>query len=564
MKKIKMLVLLITIVALMSTAACSGKSNTGTTSTTSAGTTAIASTSAAPQEEYVIKVLFEGGKTVDRSDLQEAGKVIKEKFNIIFEWVPFAGNYIEYSNTLLASGEYPELMIIRGNDQVKNFIKAGALLPLDDYLKGSKYFTETYKVLIPFWRMIAPDNKLYKWETNVLRTVGVPTEVAVRSDLLEEQGWPLLRSTKDYIDFLKVAKEKHPTVDGKPSFGMVFPGADIAGIWFPRIVAFTGDTYFQVNNDHNIVYNLKTQQYENYLNQSIKESLKFFNDLHQAGILDDECFTDTYEILTQKLKTGQAFSYINSRYGGVDNKALIDSGHPEMQYISMPIQLASQVEKNEKALTVTSIFSAYESVVMTKNAKYPERIFQVLDWAASDEGQLLIQSGVEGVDYLRDENGIRYRTEEMWTNWQNPEYVLKIGTWQFKTLIGRIATSPVDGQAYGIKKVTNTDRIKEALNKYGWTETSGWFNDKNSFVYAALFDSMISIDPASETGRLGIQIKELINNEQTGLIRASSNDEFERLWTKLMNDYNKLNPKSFTDAYNAELVKVKSAIDKIK
>lgn len=564
--------MVVCLIVLVFMAACSN-SNTGSenaandsTPAPSTGATETAAESGAPQEEYVIQVLYEGGKEVTRSDEQPGvGQVIKEKFNIVFEWIPFAGDYAEHTNIMLASGDYPELLILRSNEQVRNYIDAGALLPLDDYLGGSEYFTKTYETLIPYWKMTAPDKKLYKWETNVLNTVGVPTEVGVRIDLLKEQGWPLLHSATDYVNFLKTAQQNHPDVDGKPSFGMVYPGANLSGVWFPRIAAFAGDQYYQSSNDHNIIYNIKTQQYENYLNDSIKESLKFFNNLHQAGLLDDENFTDQYENMVDKLKSGQAFGQMNSRFGGQGdaNRAMIDNGTPERQYINMPIQLDSQIARNEKSMTLAAVLRPLESVVMTKKAKHPERIFELLDWAASDEAQLLIQSGVEGVDYLRDGNGIRYRTEEMWSNWSNPEYVESIGHWQHMTLLGRVTTSPVDGQFYRLRNVSYHEVIQEALDQYGWEQASDWYKE-NGFVHPLLIEGLVSIDPASEMGRLGMQIKELINREQTGLIRAANDEEFERLWSQLVENYNRLNPQRFTDAHNEQLAAIKSEIDALK
>lgn len=54
-------------------------------------------------------------------------------------------------------------------DIVINYIKAGALLPLDEYLPEIPSFTKRYKDLIPYWRLNSEDSKLYNWETAVPR-----------------------------------------------------------------------------------------------------------------------------------------------------------------------------------------------------------------------------------------------------------------------------------------------------------------------------------------------------------------------------------------------------------
>ena len=55
-------------------------------------------------------------------------------------------------------------------------------------------------------------------------------------------------------------------------------------------------------------------------------------------------------------------------------------------------------------------------VIVTVDCEYPDRVVQLFDYALSDEGQLLCQYGIEGLDYESvDENFIPTRTEEQKT-----------------------------------------------------------------------------------------------------------------------------------------------------
>jgi len=85
---------------------------------------------------YTIKFLkgaggdFQG--VITTSDETPIGKILKDKFNIVIEIEPFAGDYKEKTNLMLATGDYPEMVQLVNNDDVVKWIDAGAIIALDD------------------------------------------------------------------------------------------------------------------------------------------------------------------------------------------------------------------------------------------------------------------------------------------------------------------------------------------------------------------------------------------------------------------------------------------------
>lgn len=517
-----------------------------------------------PPEErdlYSIKVMtLTANPVVKTSDMTPIGEVIKEKFNIVFEYIPFSGNYRDKLNMMLAAGDYPELLRVERQDLVMRYVNANAAYPLDEFLEDSEYFTEAFSEQIPYWRLASSEGGLYKWESNVPQDVNNFCEcndMAVRLDALEQQGFPELLSADDYIDFLKKAIADNPTTNGRPTIGIVAPFAESWGMaGLVPILYEKGEDYISIGNE-GVIFNIKDQQFEDmWKNDYTKESFQFFNRLYREGLLSEESFTDTINQVTEKVQSGQALSIFYTAWLKDNaNKQLEMAGKPELSYIQMPIQSNSQVQQGQKKNLRLESVRPYQSYMITKNAKDPYRIFELVDWAASDEGQTLLQSGVEGIHYTT-ENGERVMTDAMRQGYLNdPDYMAKQGFSMFDFL-GVRPTSSKDGQPFNMLsdyKVSDefnlTQTVRDAYETMGWEHSKDWYL-KNGVPAPAGLASGIILDPASAEGITSQKMVELRVRNSARLIQASSDEQFETIWNELMNQYEGLNPQSVVDKYN--------------
>ncbi|GGD53173.1 extracellular solute-binding protein [Paenibacillus nasutitermitis] len=555
-------------IAMLILAACSNNGSGTAPSSPNQGSSSSNNTN----EEYVIKVISDSSKTIKRSDETEIGKVIKEKFNIVFEYVYYTGNYIDKLNLMLAAGDYPEIVWMQGNDSLDKYISSGALLPLDDYLPNAPEFSKRYKEQIPLWRLVASDEKLYKWEA------GVPTsfennvevlDVGVRIDALEKQGWPNLLSTDDYIKFFKQSLKDFPTTNGQKTIGMVVPFAEpwgmqgIGGIMYEKGGRTAGGA-----GNLGVIWNAVDKKFVDYMmDEYVKENLQFFNRLYIEGILDKESFTDTMTQINEKLASGRALSHWY--FFGGQNQSVIQAGHPELQMINMPIRSMTQMQRNEKRQIRVEDTRSHEMFGITKKAKHPDRIFQLLEWASSDEGQILLQSGIEGKHYTI-ENGKRVPTEEFVQVIKNPESSSKVGFSLFRFL-GNVGTNAPDGGPYSMQsapdmqdKLTLTDEQKNAFTKLGWKNSKEYFLETGEPAYTGIVAS-ISLDSTSELGSLQQKMVEFRVKNMAKLIIEPKNDaEFEDMYNTVISEYKKMNPERAVDKYN-DLYKEKQAqLDKLK
>ena len=543
------------------TTAAEGTDNNETDETTDAST-----------ETYTIQVLVSPTNTISNTADTEVGKVIKEKFNIEFELIPYSGDMREKQNLMLAARDYNELQYMQREDIVISYIEADALIALDDYLDDMPNFTARFADIIPYWRLPG-EGTLYKWETAIPRILESDIEVndmLVRSDVVEAGGWEMPLSADEWVAFLKEAVQDATDVDGNPVVGVTLPMAEPWGLaGLVPILYEKSDTYSPVSNE-GFTFNLKTQQFEDYFkNPYVKESLQFFNDLYREGVLDEECFTDTMAQTQDKLNKGQALVgyYVVWAAGGA-NAELTKSGFENMHYINLPIQSNTSVANGEKRQIRTETTRPFDSWGITDNAKDPARLLELVDWITTDEGQILWRSGVEGVHW-NVEDGKRVATDALIQAVTDPEFNktqglgLNIGIPYFNMLAA-------DGQPHGLsldQEFIDTRQLstrqQEAFAALGWTSSKSWYQENGYFAETGLASS-IYIEPASDLGRTHQRMTELRTRYTANLIMADSDAAFEAVWDEAMAEYDRLNPEEVINEFNRLLEEMAVKLEEYK
>jgi putative aldouronate transport system substrate-binding protein len=571
MTKKKILAFALAAVMVLTTASgCSSSKN-------NASSTASGSANGA-KKDYVIQYLVPGGK--DSKSLEnDVGKEIYKKFGIQINIVGYAGDWEEKCATMLAASDYPDMMQLQGNTMVGKYINAGALLDIGSLAtKYAPNFLKFNKASIPYWKLASSDGKLYKWTAstpNVQRATTPQFDMLIRSDVLEQQGWPKVMDENSYIQLLKKGLAANPKTGSKDTIGLAI-GASEDWVLGCMTSLYAKGRYSE--NSGIQTWDAK----ENKLVDSVldttswKAGIKFWNNLYRAGVLDPECFTDTDAVATEKLNSGSALAtyYMTWEMDAV-NKNLQKLGKSNLEYVDMPIMLNEQLTANDKRIMPIIDSYDYQSVVITKNAKSPERIMELLNFVCTDEGQVLLGWGIKGKHYTVDSKGLRHVTQN-YLDCANgvskdTKYNDGIGTY-FYYFLGLSAGYDSNKQNYNViydESVGNLamdDRLKSVYSHYNWsTVTAPW--EKNStfgyeLVHSGIYDSA-SLTAGSAAATTETKLKEFKNKQMVPLIMAGSDAQFDSLWTKFIAGYKALNPSSVLDAYNKSYNDIKSKFDKL-
>lgn len=516
---------------------------------------------------YVIKVFADSTVTsrIKKFSDTPIGKVIKDKFNIDFQFVPYPpGNNVKQNwNLMLAGGNYPQIIYSKCecNDVFKKYVQAGDVIQLDKYLKEMPNFQKLYKKSIPYWKLNT-GGKLYNWDSFLPQDKEnwlEHNDILIRGDILQEAGYPTppkLLTEDQYVKLLADAIKKHPTTNGKKTIVMVAPFGESWGMAGIAPILYEKGYDVQVANAA-VIWNQKSEKWEDmFLNPYTKESFQFLNKLYRAGALDPESFTDKSAQVQEKLNSGRALAaWYVTWFQGSANQALEKSNHQNLEYVSLPIMSKGAVENGEKYWTPLQSTRPFDRVWITNKAKHPERIIQLLDWASSDEGQILLQSGIKGVHYtIKD--GKRVPTKAYLDGMKNdPNYGIKQGFGLVPFLGDAMMNSPSDNQPYNmmnfpsLKDRNLTAREREIYKGMGWKTSGDWWLKNAKAVPTGLAAGM-SVDPTSQYGVLEQRLTDFRVKNTAKLIKASSDADFEQIYNQLVAEYKKMNPQKLVDEYN--------------
>ena len=525
-----------------------------------------AETEAAPEaqerEEYVIDLMDPEASSFLSTDTK-IGQIIKEKFNIVFNLTSYSGNYDEQVALMLSGQSYPEIVRLRGNEEIQTYAKAGALLDLEELANecGATDFLEYHKDTIKLAKISSGDGHLYTWEYDSPQ-VALSSDIWIRSDVLEAAGWPQLLTEDEWIDVLKLGMEKFPETNGQPTIGITLPGGEGYGVQGIMPILYEKGGYTAMGGNNSVIYNDKEDNYEDYFqNKYVKSSLRFFNRLYQEGLLDPECFSDLSSQTNEKAVAGRALAlwYTGGWYVKASNNAFIEAGHPEMCYVEMPVMAQEQIDNGETRHFRELQNYTFQSMAITKNAKHPERIMELLNYFSSDEGQILLGWGIEGEHYTV-EDGIRTPTQDLLDKYhEDPTYLKSEGIGSLKFL-GLSKGMDSTGQYYqmtdskSFKLDTLSDRAKEVYSHYGWEIQNDRFDTE--FIPSGVVET-VSLDPTSPEAKFEQQIIDFRNKATVEIVMS---DDFEGTYNRKLEEYKKLGAESIVDTYNQIYMDHKKAL----
>lgn len=568
----KIAAMLLSVTMLVSVAAGCGK--TAEQNSDASSSNSVASTTNEKKEDYTLKYMLPGA--IDSHSLDnEIGKIIYEETGVIIDITAYAGDYTEKCALMLAANDYPEMIQLQGNSMVDKYIKAGALLDLTELAdKNGSNFKEFHKDSIPYWKMVDEKGGLYKYEANTPYmgcATGAMFDMLVRSDILEQQGWPDILDEDSYINLLKKGLEQNPEVNGQKTIGMVLPGAEPWGVGGIMTQMYDKGKYSEAAGNGAVIWNSYDEVFEDLvLNPYFKTSMKFFNKLYRAGVLDPECFTDFSDQVNEKLNSGRALSaYYITWAAGTANSTLQKAGQSKMEYVEMPIMTSEQLKNGDKRMIRIIDNYDWQSVAITKNAKNPERLMELVDWASTKEHQVLLGWGIEGKHYTIGSDGKRVLTDDYIkaSTDNTSKFNEGVGTYYFLGLSGGLDEN---GQCYSayydeaVQNVLISDRKKEVYSHYGWeTVTDPWQKNKKfgiDYLHTGLV-SLSTLDSTSDEGKLATKIVDYRTKNTVPLIMAADDEKFESLYNKMVEGHNALKPEIVVNKYNELYKNVKNKFE---
>lgn len=323
----------------------------------------------------------------------------KNNVKLTFEIPPSTG-YLERQQLMLSSGDYPDVVFFQNTtDQAYlNAVRDGILVPVNDYLKNAPNLMKyTYQ---SSWDQLKAnqDGKIYGIpRTSVVRNDGY----WVRTDWLENVGIPIPANSEvtiqQFEDILKKFTFNDPDKNGKnDTYG--YAGAyNARKVLEPILTGPFGVMGWQKASGGK--YEYMNPMYDQN-GTEFKKALEFSANLYKAGVLDpDSALNDGTK---QRERFWRGLTGVYPGFAGHYTWHL-----PEIQKQAPKADLTFVHVKNEKGEVkggnlATSPTGLWGFWGITKNAKNPQKVVNLLDSWLSDDLWPVVVDGYEGQDYTVD------------------------------------------------------------------------------------------------------------------------------------------------------------------
>ena len=465
---------------------------------------------------------------------------LEDRLNVNLEIEVISGmSKEEKIATMIASGDYADIMF-RVDERM---IEAGALIPLDDLLESDgqdilkAWGTSLNKLRYP------ADSKVYwigspKNRPEELTDAGAC--LLVQYDVLEKLGWPEIKTLDDVHQALKDYLAMVPDLNGT-SFIPWGIWADSWGynqtvnnpaLW---INGFTDDSDAYIDQQTFDVTYFNTTDY-------FKTYLKYLNTLYNEGLLSENAFITKYDEFNSQVASGRVLATIyNANLMSEPEAALRAAGMPERCYARFPVVLDESIQDRSNVYC-----ESYDNGVgISVNCKEPELAMKVLNYIASNEGNVLLNWGIEGVHYdVIDGNRVwkdevknqyasdptyRYREGIACLNWWPLYYgAMKLDDGDYAT--------PVNKEAF---YQTADDETKKALDAYHvtcWGDLFDTTGTPTPYGYAWT----LVIESGSDADLANTKANTLRHTEVPNIVMSKTDEDFEANFTsfvdKLYND----------------------------
>lgn len=326
------------------------------------------------QESATLKFMAVGTPEINQNELQRV-KEWSEMTNVKvdFDTITATGPALdEKKNLMFVSNDYPESFYggFLNDTDVMRIMYTGILKPLDPYI--TKELMPNLTALLdkhPSIRGVitAPDGHIYTLpryegrESNFLENA-----MYINKKWLDALGLPIPTTTTEFLEVLKAFKEKDPNGNGKrDEIPYTFVDNDafahmeaLFGIWGLPIKHGLFDS-FVVVRDGKVEFGPIQPEY--------KEGIKFYANMHKAGALDVESFTQKLDQFTAKIQRGEVGAYL---YKG-------NIGSPD-DYVAIPPLKAEGYEPvwfyHPGSIGTRNLFA------MTDKNKQPELTMAFIDY----------------------------------------------------------------------------------------------------------------------------------------------------------------------------------------
>ena len=450
---------------------------------------------------------------------------------------------------LLASGDYPDVMVMNRNAIFYDYLDSGDVADLAPLLQ--KWAPTVWEMNGSLIDIFTNENGqlLYLTENNDLLREGEkhPEDATDPTREQEELPWhatiyvqyPMVKEVYGKsITTLEAYKEALDAFlaeygDDTKKYAISYD-KDSAGDILWAGMAMQG---YKCNYKGGLYVTKDGENYEYaFKTEAAKEWLLYLNELYRDGYIYTDASVQSYDQFIRQMNRCNVFSFIGNYFAVYEANKTLGANKSPNSYIPLNIKAegVTQVYQYNAAYTGAGAF------MIMSSSPYKARICRLLEYLYSDEGAVLHGWGIEGVDYFVDENGIRDITEDIANQKSNDEYDLKRGIRALYSVIN-LPTYTTDGQpafARFAPYFSSSSGQDERDTIIRADEIYNWHDDWKGTFYSDLTELDIVIEAGTDAAIASGQCASMIKDRINKIIMASSAEEALKLYEQAVKDFN--------------------------
>ncbi len=313
---------------------------------------------------------------------------------------------------------------------------------------------------------------------------------AIRWDLYKELGYPQYNTLEEFADVLEAMRELYPINEtGEETYAIATERDSVWGVADNvrnLAEAYYGNRWFGFG-----MFDPESGHFEGALEESSMylECLRFYNDLHQRGLLETE-MTDN-DLTDIKIETGRYMCALQS--------GIIVDGIYNDNYAENNMQMFPWLPMNAKVLVRELDTNGRRYIwSIDDNTRNAVLCMQILNWLATPEGRMTCEYGPQGLCWDYNEEGHLYLTEfgqEVYEDIYTEMIGEYEGTGDFYT--GRF---PLSYEVWDIN-ASNPDSNGDTYNYEYWTTTQKEVRCATEEDWQAMADASNAQEYIIESGR---------------------------------------------------------------
>lgn len=515
------------------------------------------------EDEIVNFTMFGAMPEKEINDGNEIQEIIAKKTGVRVKETWLTGQTAaEAVGSILASGELPDF--IDGGDGMMQLYDADCLVPWDDYIEKYPNIKELYSD--EEWENFRQEDGHIYWANVFCNTYGEPKATNhndeafwIQCKVLEWADYPKIETLDEYFDLLERYAAANPALaDGTT----VIPYTMLCEDWRYFCIENAPEFLAGYPNDGSVIVDVDNMKIVDY--NTIPEAKIYFNKLNEEynkGMIDKEFATQTYDEYIAKLSTGRVLGMCDQwwDFAYTINDIFIQQGLDDEGCNYVPLGLTIEKGQEQMWHVYGDTLNNSSGVGVTTSCEDPDRAFQFLSDILDQEIHDLRFWGIEGQDYLVDDDGLYYRTEEMRVQWADPAYQAShrcvysyLPQWLGTSRDGINAMQPqeqksefFDGLAEPLVKCF------DAYGAAGYPDMLGSVNKETGPWYPmySYSNSMTTDTPG------GVAWTKMGETKHEWLPKVVMASDFESEWGKYMDAYNSCKPEDFLAEMQTELEK---------